>query len=189
MAMQAQVLPPPPLQEAVVGADPERLDLPSLGSADHVLGTCRPCAFYHSKGCSNGDANLLQPAANIADMAAECARVAATDSAAVPVDAQDGSRSQQRTLCSFGKDVGPEDDPLLEQGPNQLPVELPHTFDGRKRAERQQPEAMTRAAYRMVVLSCLGRGQNHRAIRKFLPAGSCKFYEGGAPLPRGQNFV
>merc|ERR1719333_1860193 len=98
MAMQTQVIPPPPLQEAVVGADLECLDLPSLGSADHVLGTCRPCAFYHSKGCSNGerciycDANLLQPAANIADMAAECARVAATDSAAVPVDAQDGNR-------------------------------------------------------------------------------------------------
>jgi len=28
--------------------------LPSLGSADHRFGTCKPCAFLHTKGCKTG---------------------------------------------------------------------------------------------------------------------------------------
>lgn len=28
--------------------------LPTVGSEGHNAGTCKPCAFYHSKGCSNG---------------------------------------------------------------------------------------------------------------------------------------
>eukprot|EP00403_Amphidinium_massartii_P016928 CAMPEP_0178410634 /NCGR_PEP_ID=MMETSP0689_2-20121128/21084_1 /TAXON_ID=160604 /ORGANISM="Amphidinium massartii, Strain CS-259" /LENGTH=361 /DNA_ID=CAMNT_0020031823 /DNA_START=97 /DNA_END=1182 /DNA_ORIENTATION=+ len=28
--------------------------LPSLGSADHALGVCKPCAFFHRKGCEKG---------------------------------------------------------------------------------------------------------------------------------------
>jgi hypothetical protein len=29
--------------------------LPSLGSAGHSLGTCKPCAFLYTKGCANGE--------------------------------------------------------------------------------------------------------------------------------------
>jgi len=29
-------------------------EMPTLGSAGHLLGNCRPCAFYHTKGCGNG---------------------------------------------------------------------------------------------------------------------------------------
>merc|ERR1740130_2318638 len=27
---------------------------PTVGSAGHLSGTCKPCAFYHTKGCGNG---------------------------------------------------------------------------------------------------------------------------------------
>jgi len=30
--------------------------LPSLGSAGHYHGYCKPCAFFHTKGCGNGAA-------------------------------------------------------------------------------------------------------------------------------------
>lgn len=29
-------------------------DLPSAGSIGHEAGTCKPCVFYHTKGCANG---------------------------------------------------------------------------------------------------------------------------------------
>jgi hypothetical protein len=29
-------------------------DMPTVGSAGHNLGICKPCAFFHSKGCQNG---------------------------------------------------------------------------------------------------------------------------------------
>eukprot|EP00971_Amphidinium_carterae_P170067 3369687-Amphidinium_carterae.1 len=29
-------------------------DLPSVGSAEHPLGTCKPCAFFHKNGCEKG---------------------------------------------------------------------------------------------------------------------------------------
>merc|ERR1711972_724167 len=28
--------------------------MPSVGSTGHRSGTCKPCAFYHTKGCGNG---------------------------------------------------------------------------------------------------------------------------------------
>merc|ERR1712129_366062 len=29
-------------------------ELPTVGSSNHRLGTCKPCAFAHTKGCENG---------------------------------------------------------------------------------------------------------------------------------------
>jgi len=57
---QLQELPPPPRPPALLssGAVPEPQlgspGLPTIGSASHYIGTCRPCAFLHTKGCANG---------------------------------------------------------------------------------------------------------------------------------------
>ncbi|CAE7790933.1 unnamed protein product [Symbiodinium sp. CCMP2592] len=37
-------------QEPAVGSP----EVPTQGSRDHRLGKCRPCAFFHTKGCANG---------------------------------------------------------------------------------------------------------------------------------------
>jgi len=29
-------------------------EMPTIGSAGHNIGTCKPCAFFHTKGCGNG---------------------------------------------------------------------------------------------------------------------------------------
>lgn len=42
--------PPPPPPGPALGT----AELPSMGSRDHAAGCCRPCAFFHSKGCENG---------------------------------------------------------------------------------------------------------------------------------------
>jgi len=57
-------LPPPPETSALAPVlrladalpEPElgSPELPSFGSTGHRTGTCRPCAFFHSKGCGNG---------------------------------------------------------------------------------------------------------------------------------------
>lgn len=42
--------PPPPPSEPAPGTQ----ELPSVGSAGHAAGTCRPCAFVQKGGCENG---------------------------------------------------------------------------------------------------------------------------------------
>lgn len=36
------------------GNSPAAQELPSVGSANHGSGECKPCAFLHTKGCQNG---------------------------------------------------------------------------------------------------------------------------------------
>jgi hypothetical protein len=36
------------------GPAPGSVELPSVGSAGHAKGRCKPCAFFHIKGCENG---------------------------------------------------------------------------------------------------------------------------------------
>lgn len=44
-----------PLSDALQAAELGTPALPSVGSSDHCLGTCKPCAHAHSaKGCWNG---------------------------------------------------------------------------------------------------------------------------------------
>lgn len=43
--------PPPPPLEPAPGFEG---GLPSIGSSQHAAGMCIPCAFFHTKGCSNG---------------------------------------------------------------------------------------------------------------------------------------
>jgi len=40
-----------PLRGPVLGSD----ELPSIGSAAHQAGNCKPCAFYHVRGCENAE--------------------------------------------------------------------------------------------------------------------------------------
>lgn len=45
------------LEEAISGGSTPviaSLDLPSVGSARHNVGQCKPCAFVHTKGCASG---------------------------------------------------------------------------------------------------------------------------------------
>jgi len=60
---ERQPLPPPPGRDSsqvvsLAAALPEPElggpDLPTAGSRGHRLGTCKPCAFLHTKGCKNG---------------------------------------------------------------------------------------------------------------------------------------
>jgi hypothetical protein len=42
-------------QSVVVSQPVGSPELPSVGSADHASGTCKPCAYFaHSRGCANG---------------------------------------------------------------------------------------------------------------------------------------
>jgi hypothetical protein len=42
------------LAEAIVGPELGSKELPTLGSAGHWFGGCKPCAFFHKQGCANG---------------------------------------------------------------------------------------------------------------------------------------
>eukprot|EP00415_Alexandrium_ostenfeldii_P000541 UN0541 len=42
------------LDEALRAPELGSPELPTTGSAGHHYGTCKPCAFFHRKGCFNG---------------------------------------------------------------------------------------------------------------------------------------
>mmetsp|Transcript_103177 Transcript_103177/g.298509 ORF Transcript_103177/g.298509 Transcript_103177/m.298509 type:complete len:303 (+) Transcript_103177:81-989(+) len=46
----AELVAPPPPQRPALGST----ELPTTGSVAHGTGECRPCAFVHTKGCTNG---------------------------------------------------------------------------------------------------------------------------------------
>lgn len=51
------VPPPPPLPPFLPFVEEPRLgseELPTRGSAGHRSGACKPCAFFHTKGCESG---------------------------------------------------------------------------------------------------------------------------------------
>mmetsp|Transcript_96227 Transcript_96227/g.241203 ORF Transcript_96227/g.241203 Transcript_96227/m.241203 type:complete len:375 (-) Transcript_96227:134-1258(-) len=51
-AAMATAVPLPPAPPP--GPAPGSAELPSIGSAGHSSGDCKPCAFFHTAGCSNG---------------------------------------------------------------------------------------------------------------------------------------
>jgi hypothetical protein len=44
----------PPEADSPTDGSASPLDFPSEGSAAHRFGMCKPCAFFHTRGCSNG---------------------------------------------------------------------------------------------------------------------------------------
>merc|ERR1719375_2076 len=42
------------LSEAPLGMQIGSVQIPTLGSLGHTAGTCKPCVFLHTKGCTNG---------------------------------------------------------------------------------------------------------------------------------------
>jgi len=58
--LEAPAIPPPPqapvlcLAEALPEPELGSPELPTVGSAGHHHGNCKPCAFFHTKGCMQG---------------------------------------------------------------------------------------------------------------------------------------
>lgn len=59
--MSMPAVPPPPaapvlrLADAIAAPDIGGPDMPSIGSLLHHKGECKPCTFFHTRGCENGD--------------------------------------------------------------------------------------------------------------------------------------
>lgn len=51
--LEESSIPPPPAQAPALHLN-DALLLPSVGSEEHALGNCKPCAFVHAKGCIKG---------------------------------------------------------------------------------------------------------------------------------------
>ena len=43
-------------RDTTLAQKPQTKELPSVGSAGHAFGTCKPCGFFYAKGCLNGPA-------------------------------------------------------------------------------------------------------------------------------------
>eukprot|EP00931_Biecheleriopsis_adriatica_P087356 TRINITY_DN61842_c0_g1_i1.p1 TRINITY_DN61842_c0_g1~~TRINITY_DN61842_c0_g1_i1.p1 ORF type:complete len:420 (-),score=77.63 TRINITY_DN61842_c0_g1_i1:71-1264(-) len=61
LATPPGLAPPPPAQapqlriaESLPDSSLGTPDMPTVGSAGHRFGTCKPCAFFHTKGCGTG---------------------------------------------------------------------------------------------------------------------------------------
>jgi len=61
LAAASAVAPPPPAQapqlrisESLPHTELGTAAMPTVGSASHRFGTCKPCAFFHTKGCGSG---------------------------------------------------------------------------------------------------------------------------------------
>lgn len=60
LELQAPAIPTPPmvqalrLAETIPVPDLGSIELHTIGSAGHNVGNCKPCAFFHTKGCSQG---------------------------------------------------------------------------------------------------------------------------------------
>merc|ERR1719420_1588268 len=61
--MSAPMIPPPPaapavkvlrLEEALVEPELGSAEMPTVGSMGHRRGFCKPCAFVHTVGCTDG---------------------------------------------------------------------------------------------------------------------------------------
>lgn len=42
------------LADAIVNPQLGTVDMPTVGSLGHHMGSCKPCAFFHKQGCGNG---------------------------------------------------------------------------------------------------------------------------------------
>lgn len=62
-------------------------ELPSMGSAGHAQGRCKPCAFFHTKGCSSQGGCKFWTMRQLQKVAADVVPVGATSEAGEAADA------------------------------------------------------------------------------------------------------